>query len=68
MKFTEYIKQEGYTRYRGAVDDSVYEYFQCPNPEKATWYFKQGSYQCTGCKEQCETDSSEGFQMFLFTE
>ncbi len=68
MKFTEYVKKEGYTRYRGAVDKSVYEYFQCPNPEKAAWYFKKGSYQCIGCKEQCETDSSEGFQMFLFME
>lgn len=68
MKFTEYIIKEGYVRYRGAVDDSVYEYFQCETPDKAKWFFKEGSYQCAGCKEQCETDSSDGFQMFLLTE
>lgn len=65
MKFVEYVKKEGYVRYHGAVAETVYEYFGCPDSEKAVWYFKEGSYQCCGCKEQCETDSSEGFQLFL---
>lgn len=65
MKFIEYIKKEGYRRFRGAVGDSVYEFFQCECSDRAVWYFKEGSYQCVGCKEQCETDSSEGFQLFL---
>lgn len=68
MRFTKYIKEEGYVRYRGAVDTSVYEYFQCDCPHKAVWFFKEGSYQCAGCKEQCETDSAEGFQPFLLLE
>lgn len=65
MRFNEYIKKQGYEKYRGAVDKCVYEYFQCGCPEKAQWYYKEGSYQCIGCREQCETDSPEGFQLFL---
>ena len=65
MKFIEYIRQQGYRRYRGAVAVSVYDYFDCPHPGKAVWYHKPGSFQCTGCREQCETDSPEGFQTMM---
>lgn len=65
MKFMDYIRKEGYRRFHGAVDASVYEYFQCKDSTKAVWYYKKGSYQCCGCREQCETDSQEGFQLFL---
>lgn len=65
MKFTEYLAREGYRPYEGAVDASVYAGFRCPNPDKAAWMYKPGSFQCAGCKEQCETDSPGGFQLFL---
>lgn len=65
MKFREYVKQEGYVRYRGAVSEKIYEYFQCKDSSRAVWYHKKDSFQCVGCREQCETDSSEGFQLFL---
>lgn len=65
MNFLQYIKEQGYIRYKGAVSASVYEYFRCPDSNKALWYYRKGSYQCVGCKEQCETDSCSGFQMFL---
>ena len=68
MRFTEYLRQEGYVRYRGTVDKSIYEYFHCDCADRAVWYHKDGSYQCAGCKEQCETDGPEGFQLFLITE
>lgn len=65
MKFSDIIKGQGYTRYRGAVDASVYEYFNCDCSWKAVWYLKKGHYQCCGCKEKCETSDPEGFQLFL---
>jgi len=65
MKFVEKIKEQGYTRYRGAVDASVYEYFNCDCSWKAIWYLKEGHYQCCGCKEKCETSDPDGFQLFL---
>ncbi|MBF0482919.1 MAG: DNA-binding protein [Desulfovibrionaceae bacterium] len=65
MRFVEYIRREGYQLFCGAVDAQVYSYFDCANPRKAIWYYKRGSYQCVGCREQCETDSPIGFQMFL---
>lgn len=65
MRFLQYIKEEGYVPFEGEVHSSVYEYFRCENPAKAVWYYKEGSYQCTGCREQCETDSPVGFQAFL---
>lgn len=65
MRFREYIKKEGYVRYRGAVSETVYQYFRCEDSSRAVWYHKEDSYQCVGCREQCETDSSEGFQLFL---
>ena len=65
MKFLEYLKREGYKPYGGAVDASVYAYLRCENPGQAVWHFKPGSWQCTGCREFCETDSDEGFQLFL---
>lgn len=65
MRFTDYIKEQGYGRYRGSVSEKVYEYFGCPDSRKAKWYYKEGSYQCVGCREQCETDSQDGFQLFL---
>ncbi|WP_147822117.1 DNA-binding protein [Salidesulfovibrio onnuriiensis] len=68
MKFTEYLKKEGYVRYRGTVDKSVYEYFGCKCAHRAVWYHKKDSYQCAGCKEQCETPGPEGFQPFLMME
>ncbi|HMM38226.1 MAG TPA: DNA-binding protein [Desulfovibrio sp.] len=68
MRFVEYIRDQGYRRFRGNVDQSVYLGFHCPDPARAVWYYKEGSYQCTGCREQCETDSPEGFQTFLLRE
>jgi hypothetical protein len=65
MKFVTFLKQSGYRLFRGAVDARVYEFFQCPKPQRALWYHKEGSYQCAGCKIQCETDSPVGFQTFL---
>lgn len=65
MRFLEYVKNEGYIPYSGAVDGKVYDFFNCPCPEKACWYYKDGSFQCVGCKEQCETDDGCGFQLFL---
>lgn len=65
MKFVDSIKKEGYIRYRGAVDASVYEYFNCDCSWKAIWYLKDGHYQCCGCKEKCETHDPDGFQLFL---
>lgn len=65
MKFVDKIKKEGYLRYRGAVDASVYEYFNCDCSWKAIWYLKDGHYQCCGCKEKCETSDPDGFQLFL---
>jgi len=68
MRFLDFIHQQGYRRYNGAVDASVYAYFRCEDPSRAQWYFKPGSFQCVGCKAQCETDSPEGFQSFLLME
>lgn len=65
MRFTQYLRQSGYKLFSGTVDASVYAFFQCKNPRKAVWYHKSGSFQCAGCKEQCETDSPVGFQIFL---
>lgn len=68
MRFLDFIRQQGYRPYKGAVSASVYSYFQCPCPGKAQWHFKPGSYQCAGCSMQCETDSPDGFQTFLTVE
>lgn len=65
MTFKEKIKNEGYLRYRGAVDASVYEYFNCDCSWKAEWFLKHGHYQCCGCREKCETSDPDGFQLFL---
>jgi hypothetical protein len=65
MRFADYVRDQGYRRYRGAVDASVYRAFRCLNPDKAVWHVKDGSYQCTGCREQCETDNPAGFQATL---
>ena len=65
MKLKEELEKDGYTRYRGAVDASVYEYFNCDCSWKARWYLKKGHYQCCGCKEKCETSEPDGFQLFL---
>ncbi|MBC15612.1 MAG: DNA-binding protein [Desulfovibrio sp.] len=65
MNFEKEIKEQGYRRYRGAVDRSVYEYFNCDWSWKAIWYLKKGHYQCCGCKEKCETSDPDGFQLFL---
>ncbi|QGY38742.1 DNA-binding protein [Pseudodesulfovibrio cashew] len=65
MKFKDEIKKQGYVRYKGAVDASVYEYFNCDCSWKAVWYLKDGHYQCCGCKEKCETSDPDGFQLFL---
>ncbi|MFW5488659.1 MAG: DNA-binding protein [Desulfovibrio sp.] len=66
MRFVKYLRNSGYRLFRGTVDSSVYATFGCPSPRKAVWYFKEGSYQCAGCKRQCETDSPVGFQIFLY--
>jgi len=68
MRFLTFVQQQGYRRYTGTVAASVYDYFRCANPGRAQWFFKPGSYQCAGCKAQCETDSPEGFQTFLTPE
>lgn len=65
MRFMDRIRKEGYTRYRGAVDASVYEYFNCEHSWKAVWYLKDDHYQCCGCKVRCETADPDGFQLFL---
>lgn len=65
MKLKDKLIEEGYTRYRGAVDASVYEYFNCDCSWKAQWYLKEGHYHCCGCKEKCETSDPDGFQLFL---
>lgn len=65
MRFIDFVRQQGYRRYTGTVSAAVYAYFRCPCPERAAWFHKPGSYQCAGCKAQCETDSPEGFQTFL---
>lgn len=65
MRFTEYLKNAGYVLFLGTVDASVYASFRCVTPRKALWFHKEGSFQCAGCKEQCETDSPRGFQTFL---
>lgn len=65
MTHEEKLKKDGYIRYRGAVDASVYEYFNCDWSWKARWYLKKGHYCCCGCKERCETRDPEGFQLFL---
>lgn len=63
--FVRYLKDHGYQLFRGTVDASVYTFFACRQPRKAIWYHKVGSFQCAGCREQCETDSAAGFQLFL---
>ena len=68
MRFLEFVRQQGYHRHTGTESASVYAYFRCENPARAQWYFKPGSFQCAGCKAQCETDSPEGFQTFLTPE
>lgn len=68
MRFVEYVRGQGYRRFYGSVDQSVYRAFGCAQPGKAVWHVKDGSFQCTGCREQCETDSPEGFQTSLFRE
>lgn len=65
MRFVDYLHQEGYRLFTGTVDATVYREFECPRPKRAVWYYKEGSYQCAGCKNQCETDSPTGFQIFL---
>ncbi|MCJ2165809.1 DNA-binding protein [Pseudodesulfovibrio sp. S3] len=65
MKLKEKLKEEGYSRFRGAVDASVYEYFNCDRSWKAEWYLKEDHFRCCGCKERCETSDPEGFQLFL---
>jgi len=65
MRFLDYLRQQGYKRYTGTVSVAIYEYFRCENAGRAQWFFKPGSFQCAGCRAQCETDSPEGFQTFL---
>jgi hypothetical protein len=65
LRFVDYLKQTGYRLFNGTVDAEVYRFFTCRTPHKALWYHKNGSFQCAGCKQQCETDSPVGFQMFL---
>lgn len=65
MHFTDYLRKTGYKPFHGAVDAAVYADFGCQTPYKAVWYHKRGSFQCAGCKQQCETDSPRGFQLFL---
>lgn len=65
MRFLDFVRQQGYRPYHGTVSAAVYAYFRCANPGRAQWFHKPGSYQCAGCKEQCETDNPEGFQTFL---
>ena len=65
MRFIEYLAKEGYQPFEGAVDTSVYTAFRCPHPHKGAWLYRPGSFQCAGCKEQCETDNPGGFQLFL---
>jgi hypothetical protein len=65
QKFILYLRQSGYGLFRGTVDAHVYDFFGCKNPHKAIWYHKPGSFQCAGCRDQCETDSPVGFQLFL---
>ncbi|EPR43605.1 DNA-binding protein [Desulfovibrio sp. X2] len=65
MRFKEYLLKAGYRLFLGTVDSSVYEFFSCPQPRRAVWFHKPGSFQCAGCKNQCETDSTRGFQIFL---
>ena len=65
MRFKDYLVKNGYVLFRGSVDAQVYMFFECASPRKAIWYHKPGSFQCAGCKEQCETDSPLGFQRFL---
>ena len=64
-KMSDQFKNEGYARYRGAVDASVYEYFNCDRSWKAEWYVLEGHFRCSGCKEKCETSDPDGFQLFL---
>jgi hypothetical protein len=65
MRFREQLRDAGYRLFLGTVDAAVYEDFHCKTPRKAVWLHKEGSFQCAGCKEQCETDSPKGFQIFL---
>ncbi|MGM0644917.1 MAG: DNA-binding protein [Thermodesulfobacteriota bacterium] len=67
MRFLRYLQKAGYVPFAGAVDPDVYAYFRCPHPERAKWYlhYAQGSFQCVGCREYCETDDPKGFQCLL---
>lgn len=70
MRFLDYLAAEGYRRFLGSVDERVYVYFECQHPKKARWYVREEgggrrSYQCAGCKLQCETDDPDGFQLEL---
>ena len=68
MRFEVFLLEEGYQRFHGAVDEEVYVFFRCPHHHKAKWFVKREplSFQCAGCKEQCETDGQDGFQLTLF--
>lgn len=68
MRFLDFVRQQGYRQYHGTVSASVYAYFRCEHPAKARWYHRPGSFQCAGCAQQCETDSPDGFQIFLLVD
>ncbi len=68
MRFLDFVRQQGYRPYHGAVSAAVYAYFRCEHPGRAQWFHKPGSYQCAGCRMQCETDSAEGFQILLMVD
>ena len=68
MRFLEFIRQQGYRPYHGTVTAAVYADLHCETPAKARWFHRPGSFQCAGCAQQCETDSSDGFQHFLLTD
>ena len=67
MDFITYLRNHGYTPFRGQVRGRVYTFFNCPHPEKGRWYVnrKLKSFQCVGCAWQCETDDASDFQLFL---
>lgn len=67
MRFLDYLRQAGYTKYRGEVRGTVYHFFECPHPHKGCWYVhrEHKSFQCIGCSWHCETDDTSGFQLFL---
>lgn len=58
---------EGWVPYEGAVDQAAYDRLGCPDARRATWFQREATWWCLGCKRRCLTADPAGFQLSLVT-